>query len=345
MARGMVEVGAADHPGEQRGLAHVHLAHVLPEVDLGRPAHAVDRPTAVLAEVDLVEVGLEDLFLVVAPFQHHGHRHLAQLPDRGARGRQEEILGELLGERAAALHEPPGARVGQRGPGDPREIQAVVAEEALVLDGEHGVDEVGRRVVERDGDAVFPRSGERSQRLGLEGDRGKPLAAPVAYAPDPPVVSHLHDRDAARVEPGAEPERPPADDPRARSERVLAGPHSAAAHAAVPQPLERAVHGVAQDALVRSDHDGTGVERGGAVQPPGVDAGAQQGLDGEHERRRPKQAERRESSDAGAAVAERPGENGHDQPLPRGTARGFSGAGWRASRLDRDLKGRLRQVG
>ena len=68
----------------------------LAEIELRRESDAVDRTVAVLAEVDLVQVGLEDLVLVVVQLEQHRHQELGHLAPHRALGRKEEVLYELL---------------------------------------------------------------------------------------------------------------------------------------------------------------------------------------------------------------------------------------------------------
>src|SRR5690606_23308911 len=107
--------------------------HVLAEVEARGTADAVDRPPAVLAEVDLVQVRLEDLLLRVAQLEADREHRLARLAPPGAFGREVDVLHQLLRERAAALDHPAAARVLERGGRGADRIDPGMPEEAAVL--------------------------------------------------------------------------------------------------------------------------------------------------------------------------------------------------------------------
>jgi len=92
----------------------------------------VDRAVAVLAEVDFVEIRLEDLVLVVVHLEQHRHEELGDLARERALGREEEVLHELLRQRAAAL-ESLEAEEGERRARDTAQVEAVVRVEIAVL--------------------------------------------------------------------------------------------------------------------------------------------------------------------------------------------------------------------
>ena len=56
----------------------------------------------VLAEIDLIEIGLEDLLLAVVKLEQHRHKQLGDLALQRALSRQKEVLDELLRDGAAA---------------------------------------------------------------------------------------------------------------------------------------------------------------------------------------------------------------------------------------------------
>ena len=65
--------------------------------------------------------------------------HFLQLALQGAVGRQEQVLGQLLGERRAALHDAPRTVVGVHRPQQTYRVDTIVAAEAPVLDGDEGI--------------------------------------------------------------------------------------------------------------------------------------------------------------------------------------------------------------
>ena len=84
-----------------------------------------------MAEIDLVEIGLEDRRLLVARLHEQGHRGFLELAFEAALGRQEEILDELLGECAASLTDLARDEVRLRRPEHAPEIYAGMRLEAL----------------------------------------------------------------------------------------------------------------------------------------------------------------------------------------------------------------------
>ena len=81
----------------------------------------------------------------------------------------EQLLDELLADRAATLLDAMVRIVGERRPDDGTEVDAAIRVEGMVLDGDRGIDDVGRDVAERNHDAV----------IALVADIGKEVAAPV----------------------------------------------------------------------------------------------------------------------------------------------------------------------
>ena len=115
-------------------------------VERGEP-DAVDGAVAVLAEVDLVEVGLEDLLLAVVQLEQHRHAELGELALQRALGREEEVLHQLLRQRAAAL-EPVSADEAHGGPGDAARVEAAVGVEIAVLGREERLHQVLRHLAQ-----------------------------------------------------------------------------------------------------------------------------------------------------------------------------------------------------
>ena len=103
VAVGVVVRRALYQADQQRRLCEREVLHFLAKIELRGQPDAVDGAVAVLAEVDLVEVRFEDFGLVVVQLQQHRHDELGELALQGALRSQEEVLDELLGERAAAL--------------------------------------------------------------------------------------------------------------------------------------------------------------------------------------------------------------------------------------------------
>src|SRR5262249_40979776 len=85
--------------------------------------HAADRDRPALAQIDLVQVGLEDSLLRVARLDDRRQPRLAQLAEEGALRAQKPDLDELLRDGAAALLDPAGPDISPRPAGTPPDRQ------------------------------------------------------------------------------------------------------------------------------------------------------------------------------------------------------------------------------
>src|ERR1700760_1928043 len=85
------------------------------------------------AEIDLVEIELEDLLLAEFPFQRERQDHLAKLAREGPAVGQEDVARELLGDGRSALHVRMAGRVDVERAGDADRVDADVVIEAAVL--------------------------------------------------------------------------------------------------------------------------------------------------------------------------------------------------------------------
>ena len=99
LAEGMIVVGRLRQGRQVGGLLDGELAQLLAEVVERRGGHAVGAD----AEVDLVEVELEDLVLRVGALDADGEDRLLQLALELLLARQQEVLGHLLGDGRGAL--------------------------------------------------------------------------------------------------------------------------------------------------------------------------------------------------------------------------------------------------
>src|SRR5262245_19835285 len=95
-----------------------------------------------VAEVDLVQVHLQDLILGEFVFEAPREHRFLQFSSQGLVGRQKVLARELLRQRAAALHGTSRAQVGQGSGGDANDIDSVVLVEALILNGDDGMYQV-----------------------------------------------------------------------------------------------------------------------------------------------------------------------------------------------------------
>ena len=155
-----------DQPGEQRRFVRLQVARRLAEVAARRGFDAV----IAVAEIDRVQIRVQDVLLGVALFQLHRDRDLAHLSRERAIRRELLEPRELLGQRAAPFDDAAAAPVAPRGLHDADAVDAVVRVEAAILDGEERVDHVRRHAVERHVLALFDEEGEGLAVLPVEDD-------------------------------------------------------------------------------------------------------------------------------------------------------------------------------
>ena len=134
----------ADDAGDHRGFAERQLRCRLAEQLLRHRLDAVDAA----AQVHAIEVELEDLFLGQEDLEHHGQRRFLRLAGERARVGEVERARELLRDGAAALFAGARSQVEDGGAGDGDGIDAGVVVEAVILDGDDGVLEVGGDLLE-----------------------------------------------------------------------------------------------------------------------------------------------------------------------------------------------------
>ncbi len=152
-----IDVGGPYHPREHCRLARGELMHLLGEVCSRRRSEPSQRERAALAEIHLVQIGLEDLRLRVPLLHEDGQPGLSCLAQERPLASEEAILDELLGDGASALGYSSFVEVGPQRPPDGAQVEGAVIEEPMVLRGEHGVDEDLRSGGELDRAEIFSR--------------------------------------------------------------------------------------------------------------------------------------------------------------------------------------------
>src|SRR4029077_5719611 len=134
-----------EHAGEHCRLGKSDVADRLAEIESSRSLHAV----GAAAKIGAVEIELEDLTLGVVILEIDGDEGLFDLAGERALRRKEHVLGELLSERAAALHNRVGARVLGEGTDGAHDVDAEMFEETPVLSGERRLDQEVWEFLER----------------------------------------------------------------------------------------------------------------------------------------------------------------------------------------------------
>lgn len=126
-----------DQPDQQGDLLGGHRIELAAEPQLRARGHAVDRLPAALAQVDLVEIGLQDGALVVTRLHDHRVQDLVELAGEGLflADAEQAAACQLLGQGAGALADlAAGARHDPGRAHHAAQVDAVVAVEVAVLD-------------------------------------------------------------------------------------------------------------------------------------------------------------------------------------------------------------------
>ncbi|MNI24542.1 hypothetical protein D3C73_781660 [compost metagenome] len=147
-----------DQADQQRDLLGFQRGKIAPEPELGTGGHAVDRLAAALAQIYLVEVGLEDGALVIARFHDQRVQHFVEFAGDGLflADAEQATAGQLLGQGGSALAAlPTGADRHPDRARDAGQIDAVMAVEILVLDRLQASDQQVRGLVHADQAAFF----------------------------------------------------------------------------------------------------------------------------------------------------------------------------------------------
>ena len=181
----VVERRVGGDAGDQSRLRERERRRVLAEVHLGRLLDAV----RAVAEVDRVQVGGQDPVLRPLLLELPRERRLLQLAAERALLAGEGVLDELLRDRRAALHDLLVRDVGPERAQDAVQVDAVVLEEALVLDGDD-------RLLHHVGDLA---RGDDLAVLGAAEDREDlPVARVDVAVLDAVVAGRVERRDLAR---------------------------------------------------------------------------------------------------------------------------------------------------
>ena len=140
---------------QQRCLRQIELRERLTEIELAREPETVDGAIAVLAEEDLVDVGIHEIGLGEVRIERHRHHGLTQLARERLPRAEEVTAHQLLSEGAAALLDLSRAHVDPRGAQHPFGIDTVVAVELAVLDRLERLRQQRRHLIGAEHDAIL----------------------------------------------------------------------------------------------------------------------------------------------------------------------------------------------
>jgi hypothetical protein len=139
------------------------------------PCRRLD-PIGARAEIDAVEVELENLVLRILALEPESEDRFLDLARESPLLGEEEVLGELLGEHRAALDGRARGRVAGQRAQDREGIDAEMGIEAAVLDGNEGLGHEARQIIDlHRGSAGVAAIGEKRPVLGEDGDIRRPL--------------------------------------------------------------------------------------------------------------------------------------------------------------------------
>ncbi len=185
--------GAADDARERGAFAEGQRPGVFPEVDLRGALQAVGSR----AEVDAVEVELQDLLLGKAFLDLPRQERLDDLPVERPFREVKRVAGKLLGDRARPLAHLAAAQVHERGTGDARVVQPGVRPEPGILARQQGVDKIFWHTAQRNEEAVFPLDVRERDAVRVVNNRAlgdEPHFAQVKLR-QPPRVLQAEDRE------------------------------------------------------------------------------------------------------------------------------------------------------
>ena len=188
-----------DHGGKARGLVGIEGSAARAVIPARRRLAAIHT----VAPFDDVQVDLDDPFLgeiLLHPINDHG---LSGFPDQALAGGEEQILRELLGDRAAAAGIAALFDVGLDRFDDRVPVDALVSEEIRIFGGEDRVDEVLRDRAQGHSCLESPRlvAGLAGLAVPLPHDRGLLRQRPCELA-------HGGARRQPQENPGGQQDRP-----------------------------------------------------------------------------------------------------------------------------------------
>ncbi len=156
--------------GDGGRLAEREVGDVLAEEEARGLGDAVHGKRAALAEVDVVEIQLEDLVLRRLALEDDRHVLLGELALERLLGREEEVLHQLLRDGAAAHQvRPIAAQVGDDGADGANDVDAGMVVEAAILDRQHRLHHARRNRRERDAPPLLTaRADERRQQRRVQ---------------------------------------------------------------------------------------------------------------------------------------------------------------------------------
>src|SRR5208282_532300 len=152
--------------------ANSQIARLLGEVVLRRFPDAVYAFLAALAQVDIVNIVLQDFILGVLALRDVRHHRFLELAPVASLAGQEEVLHQLLGECRAALAHVPRGKINPAGLDGADQVNAVMLVKAMVFGGQDRIDQRGRNLAQAHQPALLPFAFEdAADEFGFQLDR------------------------------------------------------------------------------------------------------------------------------------------------------------------------------
>ena len=145
-----------DDPDQQRRFSQIQLGGRLAEVAAGGCLSAIQP----VAEIDLIQIQLEDFFLRIQPFDADRQRDFLELSPVLFFPGEKTLPGQLLGDGAASLGHAAVAEVCPGGPHDSPGVVPSMVLKPLILERDNGLAEVSGHARQRNFDSVFPEDRE-----------------------------------------------------------------------------------------------------------------------------------------------------------------------------------------
>ncbi len=172
MMQGIEPVGRADQTSDSSHFANSQIARLFREVVLTCFPDAVYTFLSALAQVDIVNIVLQDFVLGIIALRDVRHHRFLELALVAALARQEKILHQLLRERRSALAHVARMEIDVRGLDGADDVDAVMLVEAMIFCGEDRVDHRWRNLAEAHQPALFPFTFEdAADQFGFQLDR------------------------------------------------------------------------------------------------------------------------------------------------------------------------------
>src|SRR6266446_1568800 len=162
-------IRTANQAREQRSFGQIQLRRAFAEISLRSCFNAVTAG----AEIDAVDVELENLLLGEIPLDAQSDHCFQQFAADGAASERETVAGELLGDATGAFLGRTTQEIVDERTQNSAPVNSTRLIKARVLPGQHGIGEKGRDLIERNFQPV--RAGETAVNFPVDIEDGVAL--------------------------------------------------------------------------------------------------------------------------------------------------------------------------